>query len=81
MKNPPLQPFSRTAFVAPAVTVSVNAYLDVLGANVLNATIAAAVVAITLKMAAGGMFVAAGGLLLPFAFLAYLTLTDAWLMQ
>ncbi|WP_073309873.1 hypothetical protein [Halobaculum gomorrense] len=58
-----------------------NVYTDVLSANILNTTIVASVVAIVLKLLVEGLFVAAGGLLLPLAFLAYLTFTDAWLMQ
>lgn len=58
-----------------------NALTDVIGANLLNTTIAASALALVAKMFVEGLFVAAVGLLLPLAFLAYLTLTDAWLME
>lgn len=58
-----------------------NAILDVLGASILNTTIVASAVAVIIKMLFEGLFVAAGGLMLPLAFLAYLRFTDAWLMQ
>lgn len=58
-----------------------NAYTDVLSASILNTTIVASAVAISVKLLVEGIYVAAVGLMLPLAFLAYLSLTDAWLMQ
>ncbi|SHH36003.1 hypothetical protein SAMN05443636_2410 [Halobaculum gomorrense] len=81
MKNLPSQRFSRALFRYRLSSRPVNVYTDVLSANILNTTIVASVVAIVLKLLVEGLFVAAGGLLLPLAFLAYLTFTDAWLMQ
>ncbi|WP_435063842.1 hypothetical protein [Halobaculum sp. EA56] len=55
--------------------------IDLVLASPLNTVIFLAVLAIVGKLLAEGLFVAAGGLLLPLGFLLYLEYTDAMLVR